>query len=138
MMEVNYMLVLVATLAQFVLGALWYSPLLFGKWWMQIMEKENMPMEEMKRMQKEMGPFYALQFFITLFVTFSFANFMVYASNLGIYHTAWWVWIGFMVPLQISSVIWANTKKQFWPKQIFVMCSMQLVGIMLMAWILSF
>lgn len=137
MTEVNYGLVLLATLAQFILGALWYSPLLFGKWWMQIMESDKIPKEEIQKMQKEMGPFYLLQLLITLFMTFSFANFMVYASNLSIYHTAWWIWIGFMVPVQISSVIWANTKKKFWLKQIFVMLSMQLVGIMLAAWILS-
>ncbi len=31
--EMNYWKVLVATLAYFVLGALWYSPLLFGRIW---------------------------------------------------------------------------------------------------------
>jgi hypothetical protein len=137
MTEVNYGLVLIATLAQFVLGALWYSPLIFGRWWMQIMEADKLSNEDLQRMQKEMGPFYALQLFLTFFTTFAFANFMVYASNISIYHTAWWIWIGFMAPLQVSSLIWANTKKKFWLKQIFVMLSMQFVGIMLAATILS-
>lgn len=137
MTEINYVLILAATVAQFILGAVWYSPLLFGRWWMQIMECDNMPKEELQKMQKAMMPYYGLQFFLTLFTTFAFANFMVYASALGIYHTAFWIWIGFMVPLQISSVVWANTKQKFWAKQIFVMVTMQLVGIMLAAWILS-
>ena len=136
-MEVDYTLVGLATLAQFIAGALWYSPLIFGKWWMEIMESTNMSKEELQKLQKEMMPFYGLQFLLTLFSTFAFANFMVYATNLGIYHAAFWIWIGFMVPLQISSVIWANTKRKYWCKQIFVMITGQLAFIMLAAWILS-
>lgn len=34
MPEVNYLAILLAALASFLLGGLWYSPLLFGKSWM--------------------------------------------------------------------------------------------------------
>ncbi len=138
MMEVNYMLVFVAALAQFVLGALWYSPLLFGKWWMQIMEKENMPMGEMKRMQKEMGPFYLLQFVLAFVSTFMLAHYILYwADEASAYFVALMLLIGFVIPTQISGVIWANTKKKFWLRQVFVMVSYQFVGMLLAAWILS-
>jgi hypothetical protein len=33
---INYLAVLVAALSTFVLGGLWYSPMLFGKAWMQL------------------------------------------------------------------------------------------------------
>jgi hypothetical protein len=33
--KINYLAVLVAALANFLLGGLWYSPLLFGKAWMR-------------------------------------------------------------------------------------------------------
>lgn len=131
------MLIAGATLAQFILGALWYSPLMFGKWWMEIMEVTQISKEELERMQKAMMPFYALQFFLTLFTTFAFANFMVYGSALGIYHTAFWIWLGFVAPVQIGTVVWGSTKKKFWIKQIFVMIGYQFVGIMLAAFILS-
>ena len=137
MLQVNYGLVALATVAQFVLGALWYSPLMFGKWWMEIMECTNLSKDELKKMQKEMMPFYALQLFLTFFTTVSFANLLPYISGFSIYHVAFWIWIGFMVPIQIASVIWANTKKKYWAKQIFVMIGMQLVGIMLASLILS-
>ncbi|MES2088342.1 MAG: DUF1761 domain-containing protein [Patescibacteria group bacterium] len=136
-MEVNYMLVAVATVAQFILGGIWYSPLLFGKWWMEFMECTNLSKEELQKMQKSMMPFYALQLFLTFFTTVSFANLVPYVSAFSIYHLAFWIWIGFIVPLQISSVVWANTKRKFWAKQIFVMVTNQLVSIMLAAWILS-
>lgn len=135
-METNYMLIVVASLAQFILGALWYSPIIFGKWWMEIMEVNNISKEKLQEMQKKMGPFYALQFLLTLFSTFALVNLTVF-TPFSLYHLAFWIWIGFIVPTQIAGVIWGNTKKRFWAKQIFVMTSYQIVGLMLAAWILS-
>ena len=140
-MEINYTLVAVATVAQFVLGALWYSPLLFGKWWMQIMEMSHLSKEELQKMQKAMTPFYIVQIMLTLLSTFVLAMFIHYLemANVGFhaYGVAGWVWLGFIAPTQIASVIWANTEKKFWCKQIFVMTSYQLVGLMITAYILS-
>lgn len=130
------MLIVVASLAQFILGALWYSPIIFGKWWMEIMEVNNISKEKLQEMQKKMGPFYALQFLLTLFSTFALVNLTVF-TPFSLYHLAFWIWIGFIVPTQIAGVIWGNTKKRFWAKQIFVMTSYQIVGLMLAAWILS-
>lgn len=137
MFIVNYTLVIFATLAQFILGALWYSPLLFGKWWMEIMESTNKSKEELQKLQKEMMPFYFLQLFLTLFTTVSFANLIPYISGFSIYHIAFWIWLGFIAPVLIGAVVWGNTKKKYWVKQIFVMLTMQLTGIMLASFILS-
>jgi hypothetical protein len=134
---VNYTLVLVATVAQFMLGALWYSPVMFGKWWMQIMEVGHISQIELKKMQKGMAPFYGLQLFLTFFTTVSFANLVPYVPFFGIYHIAFWIWIGFIVPVQIGSVVWGNTKRRFWAKQIFVMASFQFVAIMVASFILG-
>lgn len=136
-MVVNYVLVAVATVVQFVLGALWYSPVLFGKIWMEIMECTNIPPEELKKMQKEMAPFYGLQLVLTLLTTVAFANLVPYVTAFSIYHLAFWIWVGFIAPIQIAGVVWANTKKQYWLKQILIMLSFQLVAIMLTAWILT-
>ncbi len=136
MFEVNYALIAAATVAQFVLGAIWYSPLMFGKWWMQIMECTSLSKEELKKMQKEMSPFYLLQLLLTFFTTVSLANLMPFVTGLSLYKLAFWIWFGFIVPVQIASVVWANTKRKFWLKQIFVMISMQLAGLMMAAWIL--
>lgn len=139
-MEINYVLIIGATIAQFILGAVWYSPLMFGKWWMQIMGHTGMGKEEIKKLQKEMAPFYALQLFLTLFTTFSFATFMIYVADMmsySAYHVGFWIWIGFIAPVQIGTVIWGNTAKKFWLKQIFVMISMQLAALMLAAFILT-
>lgn len=136
-MEISLTLVVLATIAQFVLGAIWYSPLLFGKWWMQIMECSHLSKEELKKMQKDMGPFYGLQFILTLASTYTLASLAPYIPEYSIFHIAFWIWIGFIAPVQISTVVWGNTKKKYWVRQIFVMLSMQLAGLMLASWILG-
>lgn len=130
------MLVILATIAQFILGALWYSPLMFGKWWMQIMEV-NCSEDEKKKMQKQMFPFYFLQLLLTFFTTINLATLIVLLPQFSAYSLATHILLGFIVPTQIGAVIWANTKKKYWLKQIFVMVAYSFVGIMLAAWILG-
>jgi hypothetical protein len=137
-MEINYALVVAATVAQFVIGAVWYSPLMFGKMWAKINGMTNWTKEEMQKYEKSMTPFYALQFLLTLLVTVSFANLLVYLPDLKIYEAAFWLWSGLIVPIQAIGVIWGNTPKKFWIAQIGILVSMQFVAFMLMAWILSF
>ncbi len=140
-MDINYVWVLIAVVAQFVLGALWYSPLLFGGWWMQIMEKTDLSKAELQKMQKQMAPFYALQLLLTFVSTMVLVMFVHYLHkgepSFHAYGVAGWVWVGFIAPTQIASVVWANTKRQFWAKQIFVMTSYQLVSLMLTAYLIS-
>ena len=133
----NLTLVLVATVVQFILGGLWYSPLLFGNWWMEFMEATHCSPEEIKKMQKSMAPFYLLQLVLTLLGTISLANLMPYVSGLSFYHLAFWMWIGFVAPTEVASVIWGRTQRKFWLRQIFVMVSCQFFCLMLAAWILS-
>lgn len=141
-MEINYILIAVATLVQFILGAVWYSPLMFGKFWMKVMGGDHQcTKEEMQKMQKEMMPFYGLQILLTIIFTFVLAMFIYYLqmANVGFhaYGVAGWIWLGFILPTQVSGVIWGNTKREFWLKQISIMLSYQLIGLMLTAWILS-
>lgn len=129
--------IIIASVAQFILGALWYSPLLFGKTWMSIMEVSHYSKEELQKMQKSMMPFYGLQFVLTLWTTFHLARLATVVGGLSIYGLATWLWLGFIVPVQIACVIWSSTKRKFWVKQISIMISYQLIGILLAAWILS-
>jgi predicted membrane protein len=142
-MQIQYTLVALATIAQFILGAVWYSPLMFGKWWMQIMEVTHIPKTELAKMQKEMMPFYGLQLVMTIIFTLVTALFLAYVKATSLtpicpYLVTTLVWFGFIVPTQVATVIWGKTKKTFWVKQIFVLTSSQFVGLMLATFILSF
>src|SRR2546421_12385130 len=56
--NVNILAVLVAALATFVLGAVWYSPVLFAKQWMQAHGYTPEQLEAMKR--RGVAPAYAV------------------------------------------------------------------------------
>lgn len=137
MIEINYTLVFVATIAQFMLGAVWYSPLMFGKLWGQIMELAFVSKEDMMKQNKAMMPFYGLQLLLTLFTTINLATLIVLIPQYSAYSLAFHILLGFIVPTQIGAVIWANTKKKFWIKQICIMVTYSFVGMMLAAWILE-
>jgi hypothetical protein len=136
-MEINYKLILFASVLNFILGGLWYSPIMFGKWWAQIMEMSHHTKEEMQKMQKEMMPFYILQFFLALIFTWELAHALASAVEVNHYFLAFITWFGFVMPIQVGSVVWGNTKKKFWPKQLFVMLSYQLVSIIISTWVLT-
>lgn len=136
-MELNYLAILVAAFVQFVIGGLWYSPLLFGKQWMEIMGVSHLPIEEIKKMQKEMGPYYAVQFALTILYTIALACVIEMSPETFGIPAALKVWAGFVVPTQISGVIWGSTKKSAWKTQILIMTTYQLVGIVCAAYILS-
>jgi hypothetical protein len=130
---------LLATVLQFVLGALWYSPFMFGKWRMEIMEVTHVSKEDLKKMQKEMMPFYALQFVLTLVTLFVLQAQITYnnLSGSAAYVFALFIWIGYIAPIIVQTVIWGNTKKKFWVKQIFVSLSYQLLAIMIATLVLT-
>lgn len=71
--SVNWLAVIVAALSSFVLGGIWYSPLLFAKAWM----KENGFTEEQLKnsnMAKIFGLTFVLSFVIAVNLAFFFGN----------------------------------------------------------------
>ncbi|PIR82975.1 hypothetical protein COU19_02835 [Candidatus Kaiserbacteria bacterium CG10_big_fil_rev_8_21_14_0_10_56_12] len=141
-MDVPYTLIIVATLAQFFLGALWYSRFMFGRWWHEVLEISHLSHEEMSKRRDKLSPFYAVQIVLTGIFTWILAFDLYYAkmAHLGLspYAIAGGIWIGFIMPVQVAGVVWGNTNKKLWFKEIVIVTSYQLVGIMLAAWLLSF
>lgn len=64
--EVNYLAVLIAALANFFFGALWYSPILFGNVW----SKLNFGDVDMEEVKKKVNMGYTMGMaFVTTFIT---------------------------------------------------------------------
>jgi hypothetical protein len=140
MIEINYLAVLLSTIVMFILGAVWYSPLMFGNWWQEIMEVDcdKMSKEEMAKMQKEMWPAYIAQFIITFITVFMLYHYIFFwKAEANAYYVTLMLLIGFVWPTQISGILWSQTKKKYWIKQIFVSGLYQLVGLMVVAFIIS-
>ncbi len=118
-MQINYLAILLATVVQFIIGAIWYS-VLFGKLWGKIHGFDKLPKEVQQQMMKAMGPFYGLQALMTLLTSFVLAIFITYLPDWNPYAMAGFFWIGFIVPAQVSAVIFGGTEGKWILKKIAV------------------
>ena len=71
MPEINWIAVLVAAVASFLLGGLWYSPMMFGKAWQR---EAGLSDEQLK--QGNMARIFGLSFVLALLAAWNFANFL--------------------------------------------------------------
>jgi len=136
-MELNYFSVLLATVAQFVCGALWYS-LLFGKTWGKIHGFDKLSKETQQKMMKEMGPYYGIQFLLTLITSLVLAIFITYLpADWNVYALAGFFWIGFVMPAQISAIIFGGTEKKWIMQKVLIQACSSLICLEVAAIILK-
>jgi len=136
-MELNYLAVLLATVLQFVCGAVWYS-VFFGKLWGQIHGFDKLSKETQQKMMSKMGPFYGIQFLVTLVTSFVLAIFITYLpQDWNVYGLAGFFWLGFVVPAQVSGVIFGGTESKWMVKKIAVQTGASLLCLLSAAWVLK-
>ncbi len=134
-LDINVWAVAVSAIAAMIIGALWFSPILFGTIWSNLMGFTSSKMEEMKK--GSMAKFYAAGFLlevvtaVVLYKVMGIAEIteMVVAINL-----AGLLWLGFMVPLILSGVLWENKPM----KLVFIVAAHRLVTLVVMAAITSY
>ncbi len=120
-MELNYLAIIVATIAQFIWGWIWYMPI-FGKAWGEIHGFTNKTAEEQSVLQKEMGVLLGMQFIITLLTSFVFAILVGgFPASWNIFGLAGFFWIGFVVPTHIAAVMFGGTEKKWMVKKSLIM-----------------
>ena len=107
-MHVNYVAVLVAAVAVFVLGWLWYSPLLFYKPWMRLRGLD--PVAAMASAKMPGGKLLVefARCLVLAYVIARFAALLNLSSGFGAVHFGLFLWIGFPVILLTGSVLWDN------------------------------
>ncbi len=109
MVHVSYLPVLVAAVVVFVLGWLWYSPLLFYKPWMRLRGLD--PVAAMTGAKRPGGKLVVelARCIILAYVIARFVALLGIGSWLGAVHFGLMVWIGFPVIILTGSVLWENT-----------------------------
>ena len=105
-MKIKYSAVIVATLVYFILGGLWYSPLLFANKFIQLM---NWTPEQLRQMESQShGKELAIAFVMSFLLVYILAHFVQYTkatTAIGGIQTAFWLWLGFIVTTQVPSVL---------------------------------
>jgi hypothetical protein len=136
--DINFVSVLIAAVAGMVLGAAWYSKFLFGGIWMKLIKFTDADIKEAKK--KGMGKTFAVAFVAQLLTAYVLAHFVQLTAVIngsvnvaGSLKMAFWIWLGFVATVMLTSVLWENKP---W-KLYFINTSYQLSTLLVMAAILS-
>lgn len=136
-MDVNVAAILLASLAQFVFGAVWYTPV-FGAVWGKIHGFDKVSAAEQKKMMKQMGPLLGMQFLTTIVTTVVLSVLLDgTASTWGAYMFAGLCWLGFIVPTQVGAVLFGGTEPKWIVTKILIMAGAAFGCMMIAAAILS-
>lgn len=135
-MEINILAVVAATVAQFVVGAVWYM-VIFAKQWGEMFGFDKLPKAKQQEMQKQMGPYYGLQIVVTIMTSVVLAHFITALPSVAFWQLAVWVWLGFVVPTQVSAVIFGGVEPRWIPRRIGIMASGSLACLLVGAWVIS-
>jgi hypothetical protein len=76
--EINFLAVFAASMTSFLIGGLWYSPLMFGNIWM---EENNFSRDDIKK--RNIGKIFSLSFLITLLIGLLLAIFLGPEADFG-------------------------------------------------------
>jgi len=130
--NVNYWAVLVAGVVYFVLGGLWYSPILFAKPWMAALGKTA---EQIRQQGGAVGA-YVISFIgslISAFVLAMFVRMQAPASLQSGLTTGFFVWFGFVATTVAPPYFYEDRSKKIY----LMYAGYTLVGFLLMGGLLS-
>lgn len=103
MYEINYLAVIVAAVASFVVGFLWYGPV-FGKKWMAMM---NFTPESMKSMKLTPTQAMIKGFVITLISVWAISTFVSMGLSVsGAAMLTLLAWLAFTMPTTLGAYLW--------------------------------
>src|SRR3989344_3245161 len=106
--EINYLAVLVAAVINMVVGAIWYSPVLFAKDWSKLTGRKA----------NEMGDGstrYVITFAGALLQAYILTHFVSYSGAVTAVEgamTGFWLWLGFVAITQGVNTVFAGTRKK--------------------------
>ncbi len=109
--DVNYLAIVLAAVVNMVVGALWYSPVMFGKEWSKLVGRK------MEDMRKNAGPGYAVTTVGALIQAWILAHIVAWALATTAFEGALvglMLWIGFVAIIQGVNTVFAGSRKKLW------------------------
>jgi hypothetical protein len=120
---INYLAVLVLAVIFFIIGGLWYSPVMFANPWIKAMGFSDEKLKEMKEKGPGAKPF-IISFIgglVMAFITAYMVDFMKVVfgdsgmSNLAIGLTAgFWLWLGYIATYSLNAVSYEGKSWTFY------------------------
>lgn len=134
--DVNYLLVLLSAIVAMIVGATWYSPLLFGNEWNKF---SGFTLENLEKTNpKSTVKLYVFHFIATLLMSYILAQLVGFMHAVSFSDGAkigFWLWLGIVVPVLLSSVLWERKSIIVYLIDIgYNLASLVLMGGILAAW----
>ena len=139
---INWLAVLVAAIVIFILGGLWYSPVLFAKRWVALQGKTEEQMRA-EAAAANMTVLYISAFVCSFIIATVMGHFIGHLAALHVTtpnaaHGAMFgfaCWLGFAAPTSYATAIFSGTPKQKWVIDSgYNLVSFILAGIILAVW----
>lgn len=135
-MNLNIVAVIVAGLASYFLGVLWYSPLLFGKMWVKLMQLDKKKSKNVRAKSIVMTIGVSLvSNLVTAYVmamVMSFGNVVSVTTGVQI---GFWLWLGFIAIVTLGGVLWeGKSLKLYILNNVYNLLSLILMGAILSTW----
>ncbi len=132
--DINYLAVFAAVVANMVIGSLWYSKALFGKTWIELAGISEEKMKAGGGMKKQMiGGLVA-----ALVMAYVLAHFVQYVGAITISDATqlgFWLWLGFIAPVTAGSVFYESKSWKLWfLNNCFWLISLIVMAIILTVW----
>jgi hypothetical protein len=132
---VNYLAVLVAAIVNMAIGALWYSPSLFGKRWMELV---GIRPEDAERRAAGARRAYSWTFVASLVMAYALARILWYAkigSLGGGAAIGLLVWLGFVATTTGANYLFENRPCRLYKINVgYPLVSLVVMGALLGAW----
>jgi hypothetical protein len=134
--SINYLAVLVASIASMIVGFLWYSPILFGKQWAKL---NGYTEKSLKAEQKKMSKLYGFSFLAILLMAYILSHVISLSNNyygFGMLQTgltsAFFMWLGFVMPIQFTSQLFGREEwKLFFIDTGYQLASLTVMGVII-------
>jgi len=118
-----------SSIAQFFVGAIWYTPL-FGKLWGKIHGFDKLSKKMQDKMISKMGPIFAIQIAVTIITATVLVIFHTILPVYSLYVLTLWIWLGFVIPSQVSGILFSGLDHKWMFTKIAVMAGGSFVSLM--------
>jgi len=134
--HINWLAILATTVLAMVIGAIWYSPMLFANPWVKLIGLDPNDKKTMDEMQKGAMPGYLLAVVGNILTAYILVHFLTYAGATTFTQgmaTGFWAWLGFFALPSAMSYKFENR-----PWALYcINVGMPLVNLLLMGGILA-
>lgn|SRR5690348_6050134 len=134
-LQINILAVIVAALVTFGIGALWYSPLLFGKQWVEL---NGVSPDKVEAMRKNAPKLYGISFvgYLVMAAMFAILLRMTHIERLvGGAKLGFLLWLGFVATVGLTASLYAGRNlKAFALDAGYQLVFLVVMGLLLVAW----